>query len=184
METLPYPIGATKFHALPSHGTRLRVNSFSKPIFNQTLHSPIFRFKSLSPPLNFQNRRFSQLRYFAKASDHHEHEHEHEHDHHHNHHHHHHHHCDEETELSGAQRALIGFAKAIRWTDLANFLREHLQLCCCSTALFLATAACPYVVPKPAVKALQNAFMLVAFPLVGVILYEQCLFRAIFFGNL
>ncbi|XP_075656005.1 putative cadmium/zinc-transporting ATPase HMA1, chloroplastic [Castanea sativa] len=167
METLPYPIGATKFRALPSPRTRLRVNSFSKPIFNQTLHSPIFRFKSLSPPLDFQNRRFSQLRCVAKASDHHEHEHEH--DHHHNHHHpHHHHHCDEETELSGAQRALIGVAKAIRWTDLANFLREHLQLCCCSTALFLAAAACPYVVPKPAVKALQNAFMLVAFPLVGV----------------
>ena len=164
METLPYPIGSTKFHSLPSHRTRLRVNSISKPIFNRALHSHLIRFKPLSPPLKFQNLRFSQHRCVANASDHHDHDHEH---HHHNHHHHH--HCDEGTELSGPQRALIGFAKAIRWMDLSNFLRENLQLCCCSAALFLAAAACPYIVPKPAVKSLQNAFMLVAFPLVGVI---------------
>lgn len=41
-------------------------------------------------------------------------------------------------------------------------------MCCCSAALFLAAAACPYLLPKPVVKPLQNAFMFIAFPLVGV----------------
>lgn len=56
----------------------------------------------------------------------------------------------------------------MRWTDLANFLREHLQLCCFSVALLLAAAACPYVVPKAVAKKLQNVLIFVAFPLVGV----------------
>ncbi|KAK6151227.1 hypothetical protein DH2020_016159 [Rehmannia glutinosa] len=63
----------------------------------------------------------------------------------------------------------LSFAEVIKWTGLANFLREHLELCCCAAALFLAAAACPYLVPKPAVKPLQQAFTLIAFPLVGVL---------------
>ncbi|KAG2724321.1 hypothetical protein I3760_01G011600 [Carya illinoinensis] len=158
METLPRPIAA-RSHPFPILRTRLRVNS-SKPIFNSALQFPVIRFKPLSPQLNSQTLRLSHKCCVSKASDH-------NHDHHH-HDQHHHHHCHEDAKLSRAQEAFIGFAKAIRWTDLADFLREHLQLCCCSAALFLATAACPYAVPKPAVKPLQNAFMLVAFPLVGV----------------
>ncbi|KAA8547161.1 hypothetical protein F0562_003573 [Nyssa sinensis] len=57
---------------------------------------------------------------------------------------------------------------AIGWIDLVNFLREHLELCGCSTALFLAEAACPYVLPKPAVEPLHHVFPFIAFPLVGV----------------
>ncbi|KAI8013799.1 hypothetical protein LOK49_LG05G01773 [Camellia lanceoleosa] len=34
-------------------------------------------------------------------------------------------------------------------------------------ALFIAAAACPYLLPKPAVKPLQRVFILIAFPLVG-----------------
>ncbi|KAH0900584.1 hypothetical protein HID58_040087 [Brassica napus] len=45
---------------------------------------------------------------------------------------------------------------------------EHLHLCCSSAALFVAAAACPYFAPKPYVKSLQHAFMIVGFPLVGV----------------
>lgn len=43
-----------------------------------------------------------------------------------------------------------------------------MELCCCAAALFLAAVACPYLLPKPAVKPLQHAFTVVAFPLVGV----------------
>ncbi|KAK4393418.1 putative cadmium/zinc-transporting ATPase HMA1, chloroplastic [Sesamum angolense] len=109
-------------------------------------------------------------------SHHHGHAHAH-HDHHHHHHDHHHHHhhghshggcggCD--APLTKSQEAFLSFAEAIKWTDLANFLREHLELCCCAAALFVAAAACPYFLPKPAVKPLQQAFTLIAFPLVGV----------------
>lgn len=86
------------------------------------------------------------------------------------HHHHHQHGCcsvDLKAE-SKPQKVLFGFAKAIGWVRLANFLREHLHLCCSSAALFLAAAACPYFAPKPYIKSLQNAFMIVGFPLVGV----------------
>ncbi|KAL0350546.1 UNVERIFIED_CONTAM: putative cadmium/zinc-transporting ATPase HMA1, chloroplastic [Sesamum radiatum] len=111
-------------------------------------------------------------------SHHHGHAHAHaHHDHHHHRHddHHHHHHghshggcggCD--APLTKSQEAFLSFAEAIKWTDLANFLREHLELCCCAAALFVAAAACPYFLPKPAVKPLQQAFTLIAFPLVGV----------------
>ncbi|KAL7166862.1 hypothetical protein ACSBR2_037518 [Camellia fascicularis] len=34
-------------------------------------------------------------------------------------------------------------------------------------ALFIAAAACPYLLPKPAVKPLQRVFILIVFPLVG-----------------
>ncbi|CAN0863898.1 Probable cadmium/zinc-transporting ATPase HMA1, chloroplastic [Linum grandiflorum] len=105
---------------------------------------------------------------------HHHHGHEHEHSHgqhqhqHNHHHHHHHHHGDEIQELTGTQRAVVRFADAVRWTDLANVLREHLQLCCCSAALFLAAAIVPHLAPKHVAKPLQNALMIVGFPLVGV----------------
>ncbi|XP_031253627.1 probable cadmium/zinc-transporting ATPase HMA1, chloroplastic [Pistacia vera] len=108
---------------------------------------------------------------FAEAHNNHHHHHDRHHHHHqdhHHHHHHNHHHHENCTELSGPQKAVIKFAKATRWLDLANFLREHLHLCCSATALFLAAAACPYLLPKPAVKPLQNAFIFLAFPLVGV----------------
>ncbi|OVA15916.1 Cation-transporting P-type ATPase [Macleaya cordata] len=70
--------------------------------------------------------------------------------------------------LTSSQEAVLRFAKAIGWADLAGFLRENLQLCCCSTALLLAASVCPYLVPKQAVKPLQNSFITIAFPLVGV----------------
>ncbi|XP_031109441.1 probable cadmium/zinc-transporting ATPase HMA1, chloroplastic [Ipomoea triloba] len=94
----------------------------------------------------------------------------HNHAHDHNHAHRHHHHGDDESDeqLTKPQEVLLKFADAIRWSHLANFLREHLELCCSSAALFIAAAACPYVLPKPAVKPLQRAFAVIAFPLVGV----------------
>nr|GMC60093.1 probable cadmium/zinc-transporting ATPase HMA1, chloroplastic [Ipomoea batatas] len=73
-----------------------------------------------------------------------------------------------DEQLTKPQEVLLKFADAIRWSHLANFLREHLELCCSSAALFIAAAACPYVLPKPAVKPLQRAFAVIAFPLVGV----------------
>lgn len=95
----------------------------------------------------------------------------HNHDHHLDHHHHHHHrHCCAvgSTVTNHPQKVLIKFAKAIGWTRLANFLREHLHLCCSSAVLFLAAAACLYLLPKTYIKPLQITFMIVAFPLVGV----------------
>ncbi|KAI3972441.1 hypothetical protein MKW92_029485 [Papaver armeniacum] len=85
-------------------------------------------------------------------------------------HHHHHHHCcgGGSSELSDSQKVVVKFAKSIGWADLAGFLRENLQLCCCSVALLLCAAVCPYLAPKSDVKLLQNAFISIAFPLVGV----------------
>ncbi|XP_026422880.1 probable cadmium/zinc-transporting ATPase HMA1, chloroplastic isoform X2 [Papaver somniferum] len=89
---------------------------------------------------------------------------------HHHHHHHHHHHCcgGGSSELSNSQKAVVNFAKSIGWADLAGFLRENLLLCCCSVALLLCAAVCPYLAPKSDVKLLQNAFISIAFPIVGV----------------
>ncbi|KAK4840787.1 hypothetical protein QYF36_018146 [Acer negundo] len=131
------------------------------------ISSPVFRF-NLKP--FHASLKYRTLNCVAQAHDH-GHDHDHHHDHHrqhHDHHHHHHHGGGGCAELSRPQKAVIEFAKATRWSDLADFLREHLQLCCCAAALFLAAAACPYLLPKPAVKPLQNAFIVVAFPLVGV----------------
>ncbi|KAK6237700.1 hypothetical protein QUC31_003169 [Theobroma cacao] len=157
MET--HSISLTKFSPLSRPRCRLsRVNTFK---FKPFILSPvIIRHKSLSLTL-----RSPHLRIRCVAN--HDHDHHFNHHHHHDHDHHHHHHHDS-AKLSGPQGAVIGFAKAVRWMDLANYLREHLQLCCCATALFLAAAACPYLLPKPAVKPLQNSFLFVAFPLVGV----------------
>ncbi|KAK6924007.1 hypothetical protein RJ641_010207 [Dillenia turbinata] len=116
-----------------------------------------------SLPLNSPTLRRLRLRPLNFSADHHHHYHHHdEHDHHHHHHH------GGAEKLKGSQEAFLKFAKAIRWMELANFLRENLQLCCCSTALLLAASACPYLLPKPVVKPLQNVFILLAFPLVGV----------------
>ncbi|KAJ4714802.1 putative Cadmium/zinc-transporting ATPase [Melia azedarach] len=132
----------------PTHSLRIRRVNSLKPISN--FNQPVirFNFKPLSSPLNYP-----AVNCLSE---------------HHNHDHHHHHHHDGCAELSGLQKAVIKFAKTTRWLELANFFREHLQLCCCATALFLAAAVCPYLLPKPAVKPLQNAFITVAFPLVGV----------------
>ncbi|CAI0461608.1 unnamed protein product, partial [Linum tenue] len=73
------------------------------------------------------------------------------HRHHHNHGrgHHHHHHGDEFEKLTGAQKAVIRFSDAVRWTNLASLPREeHLQLCCYLAAMFLAAVICPYLAPK------------------------------------
>ncbi|KAK8955629.1 hypothetical protein KSP40_PGU012892 [Platanthera guangdongensis] len=96
--------------------------------------------------------------------------HDHHADHNHNHHsqNHHGHAHSAESELNSAQKAILGFAKAVGWTNLADLLREHLQLCCCSMALLILAAACPYVLPARASKLLQNAFISIAFPLIGV----------------
>ncbi|XAR51317.1 hypothetical protein NMG60_11005913 [Bertholletia excelsa] len=154
------------------------------PFLNQTLSLSILR-------KSFSNCALTRLRPFhcvAKAADsnrhvHHHHDHDkddqhhdhqdHHHDNHggdhaHGHHHHHHHSQGGVFKQTRAQEAVVRFAEATRWTDLANFLREHLELCCCSAALFLAAAACPYVLPKPAVKHCQQVFILIGFPLVGV----------------
>ncbi|XP_019076602.1 probable cadmium/zinc-transporting ATPase HMA1, chloroplastic isoform X2 [Vitis vinifera] len=172
METLP-------FRGVPSLScARRRVNNSFEPFHHRTLFFYNLSLpKSLFPPLNFPLLpRHRALQFVAKAEDSHHHHHhphnDHHHDDHHHHHghghgHHHHHHGSGST-LSRTQESFLRIAKAIRWADLADFLRENLHLCCCSTGLFLAAAACPYLIPKPAVKPLQNAFIFVAFPLVGV----------------
>ncbi|XP_030486040.1 probable cadmium/zinc-transporting ATPase HMA1, chloroplastic isoform X2 [Cannabis sativa] len=169
METLPYSIGVGKYYnnnnsLLLSRKGRNRVNSSKPIVFRQALCFSSIRFKNFpSSKLNFSNLRCSVV-----AADHHHHEEDRDHDLNH----HHHHHCGDcgggSSELTEAQKAVIRFAKAVKWTDLANFLREHLYMCCGSTGLLLAAAVCPHLLPKTVVKPLQNAFILVAFPLVGV----------------
>lgn len=166
METLPYPIGLYKYRSLLlTRSSIIRVNS-PKPVslfYNQALRSSSIWFRTFPS----SSRSFLYLRCASDTGDHHHHHHHGDHNHHH--HNHHQHHCDDGAELTGPQKAILRFAKAVKWTDLANFLREHLHLCSFSTALFLAAFVCPYLLPKPsAVKPLQNAFIFVAFPLVGV----------------
>ncbi|XP_015890260.3 probable cadmium/zinc-transporting ATPase HMA1, chloroplastic [Ziziphus jujuba] len=177
METLPYPLSLSKYSSLlPSRSATCRVNS-PRPFtlfYNQALRSSSIFF----PTFPSRPRNFLHLRCAAHAADHHHHHHHdntHHHDHHDgdhnhrdNHHHHHHHRCGDCAELTGPQQALLKFATAVKWTDLADFLRENLHFCCFSTSLFLAAAACPYLLPRPTVKPLQNAFISIAFPLVGV----------------
>jgi Zn2+/Cd2+-exporting ATPase len=59
-------------------------------------------------------------------------------------------------------------AKAIGWADIADALREHLQVCCISLGLLLVAAVCPHVALLNSVSRLQDALISVAFPLVGV----------------
>ncbi|GMH14814.1 hypothetical protein Nepgr_016655 [Nepenthes gracilis] len=170
MEVLPLAYGGSGFQCL-NYGKR---HKFITPRTNcdQFLISSFVRKKPSSVPLNLHlftsNFKCRSLNYATSADDH-RHHHSRDHEHHdHGHHHHDHHHHHHGIEVSKYQEGVIRFAKAIGWMDLANFLREHLQLCCCSAILFIAAAACPYLVPRPAVKPLQNAFIFVAFPLVGI----------------
>ncbi|KAK9670331.1 hypothetical protein RND81_13G194300 [Saponaria officinalis] len=82
----------------------------------------------------------------------------------------HHHHCHHggNHELTKVQEGVIRFAKAIKWMQLADYLRENLRLCCLSMAMFLTAAICPFLIPKSVSKPLQNSLIIVAFPLVGV----------------
>ena len=146
------------------HSSKLPVRK--RAGYHQSFLSSKFLFNSLSLPPRSTSFHY---RFIHRVTDH-DHEHDLDHDHCC---HHHHHHGDHDSQLTGPQRALLKFAKALGWMDLANLLREHLQLCCCSAALFITAAACPYMIPKPAVKPLQNALMLVAFPLVGVLFPSQ-----------
>uniref|UniRef100_A0A7C9CTZ4 Uncharacterized protein n=1 Tax=Opuntia streptacantha TaxID=393608 RepID=A0A7C9CTZ4_OPUST len=177
METLLLGYGVTGLKFLNSNP---KVGSFrSKSYDFVPSSSSNLCHKLLLPTLNYRKGAIHSV-----ASDNHRHQsHNHDHNHNHNHDHnhghcdddhdhqqHHHHHHGEEVQLNKYQEGFIRFAKAVGWLDLANFLRENLQLCCCSMALFLAAAACPYLVPKPVAKSWQNAFIFMAFPLVGVIL--------------
>ncbi|GAB2231750.1 hypothetical protein Drorol1_Dr00010762 [Drosera rotundifolia] len=94
--------------------------------------------------------------------------HSHSHNHKHNHNHNHNRHHDDHEHRGEYQEGVIRFAKAIGWMDLADYLRENLHLCCVSVGLFVAAAVCPKLVPKPVVRPVQNAFILIAFPLVGI----------------
>ncbi|KAK7386400.1 hypothetical protein VNO78_26610 [Psophocarpus tetragonolobus] len=200
METLLYSIPSSKFHYLhPYSHTRFRSPNFPlrlPPISIKPLYSPKFLILHHHP-----------LRCVAQSSDnhhhhHHNHNHNHLHHHHHQHQHHHHHsHGIHGAVLTGPQKALIAFAKATRWMDLADILREHLHLCCFSAALFVAAAICPHTLPKPIVKPFQNSLIFVAFPLVGVsasldalieicsgkvnihVLMAMAAFASIFMGN-
>nr|KYP74012.1 hypothetical protein KK1_006680 [Cajanus cajan] len=153
MEALPY----TNLHSLAPTPIRssklpLRPLQFSiKPIYSS----------------KFLILHHHRLRCLAESTTNHGHHDDH-HGHHHHCHHHHHSHGVDGANLTAPQKAIITFAKATRWMELADILREHLHLCCFSTALFVAAAICPHALPKPLVKPLQNALIFVAFPLVGV----------------
>lgn len=179
METLHLSNGVSGVHSLGytrRNARKTRFNSFNSfangTLFCSIIHKPLhFRHDSF-----YLNRRVVNSAVNTTGADdtdrndHHHHQLDHSHHHHHHdhsHHHHHHHHGNGEK-LTRFQEAVFRFAKAIGWADLANLLRQHLELCCCSTALLLAGAACPYLIPKSAVKPLQNVFVLIAFPLVGV----------------
>lgn len=162
MESLPMAIGNSSF-LLPSCRKTKSLLPFN-PIYSNPLSSLLRR--PFSPPSN-SNRlfrsRFISVRALALHA-HHNHchphtNHNHDHDHNHNHH---------SSNLTRSQEALQRFANATRWADLADFLREHLVLCCCSAALLILAGICPYLLPKTTAKPLQTSIIAVAFPLVGV----------------
>ncbi|XP_019434684.1 PREDICTED: probable cadmium/zinc-transporting ATPase HMA1, chloroplastic isoform X1 [Lupinus angustifolius] len=170
MESIPHSIPSIKPNSLIIYTTTSRFRSSNNITLSPPLVSikPFFSVKSLS--LHHRS-----LRFVAKSTtshgdhDHHHDHHGHHHDHHHHHHHHHHHsHEIDGANLTKPQKAVIGFAKASRWMELADFLREHLHLCCFSTALFVTAAICPYTLPKHLIKPFQNSLIFVAFPFVGV----------------
>ncbi|XP_077225235.1 heavy metal atpase 1 isoform X2 [Tasmannia lanceolata] len=173
MDSLPYAVGSTRF--LIPNSRRRKVPPPFVPIYSIphfSLSIPRSVSLSVNPRLFPYNRsihcRSTSQNSHHHHEDHHSHNHDHNHDHNHNHNHHHHHHHEQDTNLNRYQEAILGFARAIRWAELADFLREHLQLCCCSTALLLVAAACPCVLPKLVAKPFQRAFIVAAFPLVGV----------------
>ncbi|XP_010927512.2 probable cadmium/zinc-transporting ATPase HMA1, chloroplastic isoform X1 [Elaeis guineensis] len=141
----------------PKRRPNSRPNPHSLSILSNNSLSPSLRSRRLLPPCCVA----------CKAHGHGDHDDDH---HHHDHHHHHGHGHGHggEGELNRAQEGIIRFAKAVGWADLADLLREHLQLCCCSMALLLLASACPYVLPDRAAKSLQNGLIAIAFPLVGV----------------
>ncbi|KAG9440353.1 hypothetical protein H6P81_020518 [Aristolochia fimbriata] len=97
-----------------------------------------------------------------------DHDHQHTRQDHHHHRHHHHHDYHRGLELNGYQEAVLRFAKATKWAELADFLRENLHLCCGSTVLLLLAAFSSCILPKLIVRPFQNALIFIAFPLVGV----------------
>lgn len=141
------------------HSSSLTI--FPSPLRLARLNSFLLQPIRTSAPLRLPRRSVHLLA--KSACENHTHHHHHEHEHHHRH------CCSVGLTVSNyPQKVLINFAKCIGWIRVANFLRENLHLCCTSTLLFIAAAACPYVTPKPYIKPLQNSFMVVAFPLVGV----------------
>ncbi|RCV40274.1 hypothetical protein SETIT_9G039700v2 [Setaria italica] len=98
----------------------------------------------------------------------HGHSHNHHHHHGHDHHHHGHGHHGVDAHGGGGGAAVMRVARAIGWADVADALREHLQLCCISLGLLLIAAACPHVALLNTVGCLQATLIAVAFPLVGV----------------
>ncbi|KAF8088831.1 hypothetical protein N665_0529s0027 [Sinapis alba] len=144
----------------------LLINSSSLTIFPSPLKATLrlSRLNSfLLQPLRLPRRSVHLLTRSACQNHNHHHHHHHEHEHHHRH------CCSVGVKVSNyPQKVLIDFAKSIGWIRLANFLRDNLHLCCTSALLFIAAAACPYVTPKQYIKPLQNSFMIVAFPLVGI----------------
>ncbi|KAL0733744.1 hypothetical protein Bca4012_009954 [Brassica carinata] len=141
------------------HSSSLTI--FPSPLRLARLNSFLLQPIRTSAPLRLPRRSVHLLA--KSACENHTHHHHHEHEHHHRH------CCSVGLTVSNyPQKVLINFAKCIGWIRVANFLRENLHLCCTSTLLFIAAAACPYVTPKPYIKPLQNSFMVVAFPLVGI----------------
>ncbi|XP_042475541.1 probable cadmium/zinc-transporting ATPase HMA1, chloroplastic [Macadamia integrifolia] len=167
MEALPFAVGSRGFRTLNSRRRRIASYSSHYPVYKQIDFSYL-----LHKPFHASSLRCRTIACLAQGNDNHHHRHQDHHQQHHHHshphHHHHDHHQSEVPVLNRSQEAVLRFAKAIGWIDLANFLREHLQLCCCSTAMLLVAAACPYLFPKSVMKPVQNAFIAVAFPLVGV----------------
>ncbi|XP_058070120.1 probable cadmium/zinc-transporting ATPase HMA1, chloroplastic isoform X3 [Magnolia sinica] len=166
MDAVAVAIGSSSFRTFSCR--KSKSPSFN-PVYSNPLSSLLRRPFSRCPNTRPLRSRPSGSRAHGDHTHHHTHQDHHaHHNHHHHHHHQHHDHHHQETKLTGTQEAVLSFARMTRWAELADFLREHLQLCCCSTALLLAAAACPYFLPKPVIKPLQNAFITVAFPLVGV----------------
>eukprot|EP00268_Persea_americana_P009364 TRINITY_DN1375_c0_g1_i1.p1 TRINITY_DN1375_c0_g1~~TRINITY_DN1375_c0_g1_i1.p1 ORF type:complete len:754 (+),score=157.76 TRINITY_DN1375_c0_g1_i1:331-2592(+) len=175
MESLPIAIGNSSF-LLP---IRRKTKSLPfKTIYSNPLSSLLRRpFSPSSNSHHLFGSRSIPVRALGlhahRDHDHHHHHHhhsnhkhhDHDHQHHHNHHHHHHH---DSKDLTKAQEAVMRFARATRWAELSDFLREHLVLCCCSAACLLIAGVCPYLLSKAVAKPLQTALIAVALPLVGV----------------
>ncbi|XP_042044321.1 probable cadmium/zinc-transporting ATPase HMA1, chloroplastic, partial [Salvia splendens] len=172
MEALSFPAKSRFLSSTSPQFTNFKLK------FNRNFSFPPKPKPKPKSPITLRN-----ISYFAfvKCSAHshshsHNHNHSHEHDrdhnhrdsHNHNHNHHCHGHGNCDSTLTKPQQTFLRFAEAVKWIHLANFLRQHLELCCFATALFLAAGACPHLLPKPAAATLQHAFTAVAFPLVGV----------------
>ncbi|KAL5223987.1 hypothetical protein ABZP36_010626 [Zizania latifolia] len=57
--------------------------------------------------------------------------------------------------------------RAIRWVDVIDTLREHLQVSYIGTSLLVLTAICPHVVALKFVERLSTTLIAITFPLVG-----------------